>query len=188
MGGGQKFSQLLDGTPIVEHIRQRLLPQIDHLIVSARAPGLEDLGLPVVIDARPDAGPLAGIEAALQWVEMRYGAQALLLTVPTDTPFLPLDLAQRLTDARRQSGAEIATATSVSGIHPTVSLWPAGLASILASWLDQKDDRSVRGFIAARSSVAVHFDGPIDPFFNINTPDDLEQAARLLTTSPSSNA
>jgi molybdopterin-guanine dinucleotide biosynthesis protein A len=188
MGGGQKFRRILGGAPIIEHVRQRLLPQVDGLIISARGSGLEDLGVPVVFDTRPDAGPLAGIGAALDWVAAAHGAEALLLTVPADTPFVPHDLAARLTEVRREAGVEIATAASRSGLHPTISLWPASLASALASWLERESNRSVRGFIGTLSSVTVPFDGPIDPFFNINTPDDLEQAERLLPASSSRTA
>ena len=182
MGGGQKFRLPLGGVPIIERVRARLLPQVDELIISARAAGLEDLGLRAVLDRQPDAGPLGGIHAALVWVATTHGTDVLVLTVPADTPFLPGDLAQRLT-AGREGGAEIATAASGSGIHPTVSLWPAALASTVEAWIAQQADRSIRGFLATRRVATVDFGGTVDPFFNINRPADLVEAERLLAAS-----
>jgi molybdenum cofactor guanylyltransferase len=180
MGGGQKFRLPLGDVSIIERIRERLRPQVDELIVSARAPGLEELGLSVVLDSQPDAGPLAGIQSALDWVATTHGPDALLLTVPADTPFLPRSLAARLREAKEEAGAEIATAASASGVHPTISLWSASLAPTLSVWMTSQADRSVHGFIARHRGVRVHFEGAVDPFFNINEPADLERAERLL--------
>jgi molybdopterin-guanine dinucleotide biosynthesis protein A len=182
MGGDeQKFRRRLGGLAIIERICRRLSPQVDQLLVSARGTGLEDLNLPVVFDTQFGAGPLAGIQAALEWVVLNHGAEALLLTVPADTPFLPSDLARRLAEERERSGAEISTAASVSGVHPTISLWPARLAPDLDARLKAvPTDRSVRGFIETRSTMRVFFEGPVDPFFNINRPSDLAEAERLL--------
>lgn len=179
MGGGQKFRLPLGGMPIIERVRARLLPQVDELIISARAAGLEDLGLRIVLDGQPDAGPLGGIQAALAWVAASYGAEALVLTVPTDTPFLPRDLAARLL-AGREGGAEIVTAASASGVHPTISLWDAALAPDIAAWMRSQPDRSIRGFLGTRRVAPVDFEGLVDPFFNINRPADLVEAERLL--------
>lgn len=188
MGGGQKFRQLVGGMSIIERVRMRIAPQVGELIVSGRGAGLEDLGLPVVLDARPDDGPIAGVEAALGWAAAAHGADCLVLTVAADTPFLPRDLAARLLRARQDADAEMATAASVSGTHPIVSLWPVRLGPGLSSWLATQADRSIQGFIRTRRGVGVSYDDPVDPFFNVNLPADLVAAQDLLRTHPELSA
>jgi len=138
----------------------------------------------VVFDAKPNDGPLAGIQAALAWAAAKYGPKSYLLTVSTDTPFVPRDLAARLMSRLKEAQAEIATTASESGRHPTISLWQAGLGAGLGSWMNEQTDRSIRGFIDTRSNTTVRFDGPIDPFFNVNTPADLTTAEDLVRLNP----
>lgn len=184
MGGGDKPLRLLAGKPILGHVIARLQPQVSALAINANGdPGrLDAFGLPIVEDTMPEyQGPLAGILAGLLWARNACPGVTHLLTMPGDTPFLPSDLVARLDAARGRAGALIAQAESDGKLHPVVSLWPLELTEPLEAAL-MAGMRRVREF-QSHYSVAIEafaFDG-IDPFHNVNTPEDLAEAERLAT-------
>jgi molybdopterin-guanine dinucleotide biosynthesis protein A len=179
MGGGDKCLLPLAGRPVLAHVIERLRPQVAALALSANGDATRFAGfhLAVVADDAADfAGPLAGILAALDWARRLHPSAAAVLTVPADTPFLPRDLTARLAAA----GAP-ALARSAGRVHPVVGLWPVGLREDLRHALRVDGLRKVEDWTARLAASVVDFDtAPIDPFFNINTPEDLAQAAVLL--------
>lgn len=184
MGGGDKTALTLGGLSMVQIIADRLRPQVDKIAVSSNSDpaSLPSLGLPLLADSIPGfQGPLAGILAGLEWA-LSIQAERLI-TVAGDTPFFPTDLATRLTGAPAD---HIVVAASQRGVHPTFALWPTALASDLRRHLETGGTRKVVAFIERYPHTAVTFDnvalhgGSVDPFFNINTPDDLAEARRLL--------
>ncbi len=128
------------------------------------------------------AGPLAGILAGLEWALREAPAVTDIVTLAADTPFAPDDLVERLQAARRAAGAEIAVAASRGRRHHAVALWPVALAGPLRRALDEEGVRKVEVF-ADRFAVAVAEwpATPFDPFFNVNTPEDLVAAEAWLT-------
>jgi molybdopterin-guanine dinucleotide biosynthesis protein A len=183
MGGGDKSLRLLAGRPILRHMIERLQPQVAALALNANGDQsrFADFGVPVIADPVADnPGPLAGILAGMLWAQ---GAGAThVLTMPGDTPFIPDDLVARLDTARVQSDADIAVAESGGIAHPVIVLWPVGLAAPLQTALDG-GMRRVWDFLDRYRIARVPFgaDG-FDPFFNINTPEDLVEAERLITS------
>ena len=176
IGGGDKCLLPLAGRPILAHIAQRLAPQCPHLILNANGDPARfaGFGLPVVQDGMPEhPGPLAGLLAVLDHVAEHHAGAELVLTVPGDTPFLPLDLVERLRSVRE--GATIACAASGGRTHPTVALWPVALRENLRGAL-ATGERAI-GRFAARYPVAVAEwpSGP-DPFLNVNDAADLVAA------------
>jgi molybdopterin-guanine dinucleotide biosynthesis protein A len=184
MGGGDKGLRLLAGRPILDHVIERLRPQLSRLLLNANGDPARfaAYGLPVVGDSPPDfAGPLAGVLAGLEWAAREAPDCPLLLSAPTDAPFLPRDLVRRLWAGRESEGADIAMAASGGRTHPVVGLWPAALAPALRHALVEEGLRKV-DIWTARYRVAV-VDFPIeavDPFFNANRPEDLAEAERLV--------
>ena len=184
MGGGDKCLRLLAGRPILAHIVDRLAPQTGRLVLNANGDPARfaEFGLPVVADSVEGfAGPLAGILAGLEWARAQAPDCDLLLSAPTDAPFLPRDLDARLRAARAREGAAICMAASGGQVHPVVGLWPIALAEDLRRALVEEGIRKVDAW-TARHKVAV-VDFPIeghDPFFNANRPEDLAEAERLL--------
>ena len=180
MGGGDKSLKVLGDRPILAHVIDRIRPQVSALALNANGDParLADWGLPVVLDAIPDfPGPLAGIHAGMVWA--RTHAAADVVSIPTDTPFLPADLVDRLLAAR--GDADIAVARSEGQPHPVVALWPAKLADELHR-LVSEGMRRVTEFAGRHKVAYADFPvGEIDPFLNINRPEDLEQAAALLS-------
>lgn len=181
-GAEPKGLALLGGRPLVAHVIERVAPQCAGLALNVNGPpgAFGDFGLPLVADDLPGfPGPLAGVLAGLRWLSAR-GTAETLLTVTVDEPFVPRDLAARLAGAR-PDGHTIAHAASQGRGHYLAALWPLALADDLEQALRREGLARIRDFIARHPAVTVDFGaGPPDPFFNINTTDDLARAEALL--------
>jgi molybdopterin-guanine dinucleotide biosynthesis protein A len=187
MGGGDKCLLRLGEATILRRAIQRLQPQVAALAVSANGDPsrFSAYGMPILGDSVPGfAGPLAGVLAAMQWATGFAGCGSLL-TVAGDTPFFPGDLAERLAEAVSSPPARIAVATSAGRRHPVFALWPLTLKERLEHFLTVAGDRRVSAFIDAQGAVEVTFPmvarigKAFDPFFNVNTPEDLTEARRI---------
>lgn len=182
MGGGDKGARLLGGQPVLARVIARLAPQVGPLALNANgeAARFSAFGLPVLPDSVPGhPGPLAGILAAMDW----GAAQGLeqVVTAAADTPFLPCDLVTGLCRTATQTGARIVLAADqadgVERCHPVFGLWPVDLAAELRAALAD-GVRKVAFWAGTQGAVTAVFGG--HGFFNINTPEDLEQAEALL--------
>lgn len=186
MGGGDKGLLPLGGRRLIDHVIERLRPQCGTLAINANGDPARfaALGLPVLPDPVPgQPGPLAGILAAMDWAA-GLGARRVV-TVATDTPFLPRDLVSRFLAAASPGGAvaESPDGTGRLRAHPAVGLWPVGLRDRLAQAIAGGERRlGVWASDVGAARVAFGSD-PVDPFFNVNTPEDLAAAERLVTIS-----
>jgi molybdenum cofactor guanylyltransferase len=184
MGGGDKPMRELADRPLLDHVIARIAPQCDGLVLNAHgdAARFEGFGLPVIPDAVDGfAGPLAGILAGLDWVAANRPAAQFMLSVAGDCPFLPPDLVARLAHARAENDAAVAVAASGHQVHHAIALWALGLRDDLRRALVEEHARAIHRFTAGLSvAVAGWPDHPVDPFFNVNTPEDLAEAERLL--------
>ena len=174
MGGRDKGLQLLEGRPMITHIIERLQPQVGPLLINANQnyEAYEVFGLPMIADVISNfVGPLAGMHAGLSHCTTPY-----LLSVPCDCPFLPTDLARRLSDALMSSGADIAYAITINQNqtehHPVFCLLKRGVIVGLAEYLSE-GGRKVLSWVSSQAHVQVVFDDHSE-FLNINTPDDLK--------------
>jgi len=184
MGGGDKSLLPLGGKPIIAHVIARMKPQVGPLIINANSDAnrFAAFGYPVIADTIPGfAGPLAGVLTGMDWAA---GAGASwIATVATDTPFLPDDLVARL--GASIGDASIAIASSDGRQHPVFGLFPVALAGDLRRFLEA-GARKVSHWLGGQFTSTVEFeleDGR-DPFFNVNTPADLAEAARCLLEPP----
>lgn len=192
--GGDKPLTGLAGRPLLAHVARRLAPQVGRLMLNAngdpaRFAGIAELqGLPVVPDTAPDQpGPLAGLLAVLEWAARMQPAARHVLSVPADCPFLPHDLASRLALAAGDGVALARTAAADGSAHshPVVGLWPLTLRDDLRTALLVEGQRRVGQWAARHRPTFVDWpDTPLDPFLNVNTPDDLAAAERLLAVHP----
>ena len=185
MGGGDKARIAIGGETILTRVLARLTPQCASVILNANGDPerFADTGLPVVPDSVPDfAGPLAGILAGLDWLARQKSGIEWIVSVPGDCPFLPDDLVERLHQARRKMGTGVPLACARSGKwrHPVVGLWPLALREDLRKALTKDDMRKIEVW-TARHGVAIADwpDQPVDPFFNVNTPEDAARAERI---------
>ncbi|MEZ5720576.1 MAG: molybdenum cofactor guanylyltransferase MobA [Paracoccaceae bacterium] len=178
MGGVDKALVTLGGQPMIAHVIARLGPQVGALAINAGGDPARfaGLGLPVLPDPVPgQPGPLAGVLAGMRWAASQGASH--VATAATDTPFLPADLVARL---KAGAQAPIALAESDGWLHPTFGLWPVTLAEDLELALEA-GTRKVAGWALGEGAVRVQFAAePFDPFFNVNTPDDLATAERIL--------
>ena len=185
MGGGDKGLLMLGKTTIIERVIDKTLPQVGSLAIningdSSRFP---DYKLPIIPDSiKGYLGPLSGILAGMEWA-FKNGNR-YIATVAADTPFLPDDLIKRLHAMVKSKNLNIGIAASriLSGddvfIHPTFGIWEVALKDDLRDAL-ANDTRKIM-FWAKKFKLDYYYfdtsDKLSDPFFNINTPDDLEEA------------
>lgn len=191
MGGGDKALMVLAGRPLIQHAAARLAPQVGTLILNANGDPVRfaSLGLPVVADESTDfPGPLAGVLAALHWVARERPAARAVVSVSADAPFVPVDLVGRLVDSI--GDARVAVAQSRGRRHHVIGLWRIEVAGEIADAL-ARGERKVESMVDRLGAVAVPFDDAaiggeaVDPFFNINTPEDLAFAEAVLTRGAS---
>ena len=183
MGGGDKARIEIGGSSILDRVLAVLSGQCIDIIINANGDPkrFEDTSCAVVADSVPDfAGPLAGILAGLDWLAAQNNGVEWMVSVPGDCPFLPDDLVERLHAARRAAGTALACARSGEWRHPVVGLWPLALRADLRKALVEEGLRKIELW-TARHGVAIADwpDQPVDPFFNVNTPEDAERAARI---------
>lgn len=190
MGGGDKGLLVLTAGAargrLLDHVIARLVPQTGALALNANgdAARFAQFGLPVIADSLAGhPGPLAGILAAMDWAAGQ-GA-AFVVTVPADTPFLPHDLVARLQAAGgAQAAAPAVAATSGADgavrVHPTCGLWPVALRDDLRATLVDGQRKVMHWTTRHGAARALFASGPVDPFFNVNTPDDLTRARALI--------
>lgn len=180
MGGGHKFLLELGGRTMLEHALARLAPQVAALAISANCDPalLGQAELPVLKDPPPGSrGPLSGIRAGIAWAASQGFGR--LLTAASDTPFFPQDLATRLAEAAPTPGT-VVVAASGGRLHPVFALWPATLGPAIDRFLEEGSGNGAMAFIERCDWTAVDFaiEDARDPFFNVNTRDDLAEARR----------
>ncbi|GAB4543049.1 MAG: molybdenum cofactor guanylyltransferase MobA [Ruegeria sp.] len=193
MGGGDKGLLHLGGQTLLAHVIDRLAPQVAGLALNANGDPARfaDLGLPILPDSIAGyAGPLAGVLAGLDWAA-EQGADCIV-TAAADTPFFPRDLVDRLTRAAQGQAHPLVLATTPRGEgealksggrvnrHPTFGLWPVALRDDLRAALNNGLRKVVLWTDRHNGREALFPADPFDPFFNVNTPDDLIRAQHLL--------
>ncbi|MFM1814472.1 MAG: Molybdenum cofactor guanylyltransferase [Pseudomonadota bacterium] len=192
MGGGDKCLRMIAGRPMLAHVLERLAPQCAHLVLNANGDSsrFAAFALPVVADTvQGFPGPLAGVLAGLRWTAANVPAARWMVTVSADAPFVPADLVAGLLGAARSgrlTERPIALARSGGNLHPVIGLWPAALADDLEAAL-VSGTRKVLAWTDRHGTLPVDFPPSriggreVDPFFNVNTPDDLAEAESLLS-------
>jgi len=175
--GKEKVFQLVRGRSILSRILSCLRPQVQHIVINANgdAERFREAGLLTIADLRSDvASPLAGIHTALSFAQQnRFGA---VLTVPSDTPFLPSDLVYRLAAAGRTA----AIASAGGQQHYVTGLWSPDLLPLLEQALDEPRTPRLQDWARKCDAAVVTWPiEPYDPFFNVNTPEELAEAERI---------
>jgi len=183
MGGGDKPLRQLAGRTLLGRVAERLGPQCaGGLALSANGDPARFRAVfagAVLPDTVPDhPGPLAGILAGLEAAEA--AGLSHIVSVPGDAPFLPEDFVARLVATAVGEGKPIALAASGERRHFTSALWPIHLREDLRGWL-ASGERRVGGFIERHGAAVASWPvEPIDPFLNLNAPEDLAAAEALL--------
>ena len=183
MGGGDKALIRIGEATILDRMLDRLKGSCAGFVLNANGDPerFARFGLPVIADdVAGFAGPLAGILAGLDWVASNRPDIPWVVSVPGDCPFLPRDLVPRFHAARRTEGKPLACAQSGDWRHPVAALWPVALRHDLRQAVVDEGLRKIEVW-TARHGVALASwpDKPVDPFFNVNTPEDIAAAERF---------
>jgi molybdenum cofactor guanylyltransferase len=188
MGGGDKALITIGGAAILDRVIARLRPATTAIILNANGDPARfaRYGLPVVADSVPDfAGPLAGILAGLDWAATHAPGIEWIASAPADCPFLPHDLVPRLHQVREAAGTPLACARSGDWRHPVVGLWPLLLRADLRRALIEEGLHKIEVWTARHGiAIAEWPTTPLDPFFNVNTPQDAAAAEQLAKLEP----
>jgi molybdenum cofactor guanylyltransferase len=169
MGGQDKGLVIYSGKPMVDWVIERILPQVDELLISANR-NLDEYaqrGYRVLPDSLPGfRGPLAGMLTGLNAARHEW-----VLAVPCDVPHLPLDLVSHLAESAARRQAVIARDDERT--HPAIVLLNRSCTQKLMDYLE-RGGRSVKGFLGTLNAVTVLFPDPA-AFRNINTAGQLEE-------------
>jgi len=188
MAGRDKASLKVGGKTILERVLARLAPYCTPIILNANGDlsRFSRYGLAVVADSVPDfAGPLAGILAGLDWAAQNAPGIEWLATAPGDCPFLSNDLVPRLHAARIAEQRPLACARSGQWRHPVVGVWPVALRDDLRHALTVEGLHKIEAWTGRHGvALAAWPDRPFDPFFNVNTPEDLAKAEEIAARNP----
>jgi molybdenum cofactor guanylyltransferase len=184
MGGVDKALIPLGGTTLIERAIARASVQVPDVIINANGDPkrFAHLGLPVIADRVPGfVGPLAGILAGLEWLRANRPNARWLASFACDCPFLPTDMVARLVEAATRDHVPVAVAASGAQHHPVFAVWSAEIASTSEDVLVRGNYRKMDDWIATLPSVRVSFTAePLDPFLNINTPEELALAEEFI--------
>lgn len=186
MGGGDKCLRMLGDRTVLARIIEIARPQVGQLVLNANGDKARfaDYGLPVVSDVVDGfAGPLAGVLTGLDWARENAPACRWVASIACDAPFLPRDLVERFLVSVEAAGADMACATSGGRDQPVFGLWPVSLVEDLRAAVLEEAIRKVDLWTSRYHLVRVDWPtDPVDPFFNVNRPDDLRFAETILTT------
>jgi len=180
MNGVDKGLMLLQSKPLIQHVINRLTPQVDEILINSNRElsQYQALGYTVLQDEVEDfLGPLAGFSLGLQHAKHDY-----VLTVPCDSPLLPLNLATRLMSALLEHKADIAVASSDDNTHPVFSLCKKSVLPSLLAYLEQ-GERRVSAWQKSQKYIEVDFSDCNEAFTNLNTFEDLTALELKLTSS-----
>ncbi|MFK7901725.1 MAG: molybdenum cofactor guanylyltransferase MobA [Nitratireductor sp.] len=188
MNGNNKALLKLGNSTLIEHVIMRLKNDLDTIILNAneKPDVFSAYNLPLVKDTIVGfAGPLAGVLSAMQWAKQNKPSAKYILSVAADTPFFPTVYAATMQNAMNTNEAhenQIAIVKDEDYWQPTFGLWPISLANELEYFLLNSDVKKVMAFAKQHPLLGVAFEKPenVDPFFNINTPQDLAKAESIL--------
>ena len=184
MGGGDKSLNLLGGESILSRVITKATPQVQTLILNANGDldRFADFNLPVVPDViKGHAGPLAGVLTGMAWAREHAPHAPWIATFPTDAPFFPRDLVASLRESTDLAGDDLACAGSLGRPHPVFGLWPVWLYDNLYQAVVDEGVRKIVEWTGRFRLVEVDFPpNPIDPFHNVNSPEDLAEAEKIL--------
>jgi molybdopterin-guanine dinucleotide biosynthesis protein A len=178
MNNVDKGLVLLQNKPLIAHVIDRLKPQVNEILINANREiaNYVAFGYPVLRDENEDfLGPLAGFSLGLQHAKHDY-----ILTVPCDSPLLPLDLTDRLLNGMSEAHADIAVASSDGDTHPVFCLMKKSVLPSLIEFLDA-GERKVSAWQKSQNYIEVDFSDCCEAFTNLNTFDDLKALEFKLT-------
>jgi molybdopterin-guanine dinucleotide biosynthesis protein A len=189
MGGGDKCLRELAGRRLIDILIERVRPQVSNLIINANGDPkrFEGQGLEIVADTIEGyAGPLAGVLTGLEWATKNVPDVSWVASFATDAPFIPKNMVLRLSQAINDNDADMACAMTNDRTHPVFALWPVKLMQELRHAMVEEEMRKIDQWTSRYKITHVDFPSePVDPFFNVNRPEDLALAESIFKENAS---
>lgn len=182
MNGQDKSLIELGGETLIKRAIKRLKSQTPKIIISTNSNSQSylEFNLPITKDEITNyAGPLAGILTAMRWAQANKPNFKQIITIAVDTPFFPNDYTKTMLD-KHHGKTQITIANSNGRNHPVFAIWDISLAEDLQKFLVDEGNRKVMVFAERYNFTTQKFDDKsgVDPFFNINTYEDLTEAQK----------
>tara|TARA_A100001011_G_scaffold152462_3_gene160936 strand:+ start:2624 stop:3256 length:633 start_codon:yes stop_codon:yes gene_type:complete len=182
-GVGDKFFQKLDGETLLSRVIERIVTQVDALIINSNSDSskFSDYPYDIIPDIIPGyAGPLAGILTGMEWAKECFPEYKWIATFAADAPFVPLDCVDKMLNAVVSEDTNIVCAASGGRTHPVCAIWQIKLSEPLRLAITQDNIRKIDNWTEGQNLSVVEFPiEPFDPFFNINHFKDLLQAEKI---------
>ena len=194
--GGDKGLLEIAGKSMIAHVIDRFEPQVGLMAINANgdASRFSQFGCEVIADTVGGfVGPLAGVLAGMRWSQRVAPAVRWIATVSADAPLLPSNLVERLLTVAEGTDGGIAIAQTSNGLHSVIGLWPVELGDDLEAAL-RGGVRKVLNWTDKHGTLPTYFDAlrlgerDIDPFFNANTPAELDELRSLLQPASGSSS
>ena len=184
LGGKGKAFINISGVSLIDLVLRKIETQVDRVAINTRDKNsFSQYNYPIIEDLITEeggSGPLAGISSAIKWAKKSINPVSHVITVPVDTPLLPIDLVHRMSLELKIKKSDIIFASSNNNIYPVVSMWSLSLDN----HLDKALSNGVRKIDAFTSSYNVSLVdwsfNDVDPFFNINNPEDITLAEKYI--------
>ncbi|MCH2541262.1 MAG: molybdenum cofactor guanylyltransferase [Alphaproteobacteria bacterium] len=181
MEGGKKFLKKIDNTPIIDLVIKKVTNQVDELIINAnenKNSYLKKFNVPIVPDIiKGFKGPLVGILSGMMWAKKQKRNFNYLATFPCDAPFFPEKLVKKLIDETKKNNFDIVIPRYKDQNHPVFGIWSLDLIDSLKKYLLDEDLKKIDTWIFRNKYKILNFkDLKYDPFFNINTVQELSKA------------
>lgn len=186
LGGNGKAFLEITGIPLVQLAIKNFQKQVTNVAINSRDSKLfSNFNIPIIEDIMVEdggAGPLAGISSAIKWAKTLKNPKTHVAVVPVDTPFLPHDLIQRMSLDLSIHNTDIIMASSNKNIYPVIGLWSLALDDDLDKCL-HKGIRKIDAFSSLFNVSIVDWSfKDVDPFFNINRPEDIVLAEKYINS------
>jgi molybdopterin-guanine dinucleotide biosynthesis protein A len=181
--GKNKLFLKLDNIPLIDHTIQKVKKSFKELIIITNQENefFTKNNLTTVKDCIDgQLGPLVGILTAMKWAKEKYPSCAWIATFPCDTPFFPEAVIFQFIEESKKKESLILCASTHDRKHNIFGLWSLDLYDKLYNDLVNNKIRKVQDWTKANNikNLEFHFKD-YDPFFNVNTLEDLEFAKKL---------
>jgi len=182
MGGGIKTFEKFNNKIIFDRIFEKISFQTKNIVINfnKNVNYFDKYNSPIIRDKfKGNLGPLAGIHSALYWIKHNNPEIKWLVSIPSDTPFFPKNLIDKLFLKTQKNNNKIILAESNNKLHPVIGLWKYDLLDDLDKSL-KNGTRKIMHWVERHTYDSQSFDSNFfDPFFNINCKEDLFQAKEI---------
>ena len=184
LGGKGKAFINISGVSLIDLVLRKIETQVDRVAINTRDKNsFSQYNYPIIEDLITEeggSGPLAGISSAIKWAKKSINPVSHVITVPVDTPLLPMDLVHRMSLELKIKKSDIIFASSNNNIYPVVSMWSLSLDNHLDKALSN-GVRKIDAFTSSYNVSTVDWSfNDVDPFFNINNPEDITLAEKYI--------